>query len=318
MKISQLLPLIGIILFAYLLSTLDIGLVSQGFLNINYLFAVAVGIFGFTIVLRAIRWKMIIQSYGISFPLIDSIKGWLIGFSIGLVTPGKVGDFARAYYLKDKARIGRSLTTVMTERVIDVVVLFILSLIGLSLFVTFYLANDFLLIVTLGFFALFVVGVFLFSRKEIASFLLRPFYRRLIPAARKESVKNVYHDFYQGVDVTLRNKRLMFLLILFTLLIWIVIVYYTWLIGVMIDPRMTLEFLFIIVPFIGLVFALPISLSGLGTREASFIFFLSFIGISPEAAVTFSLLHLLSDYVLGAIGFVLWYRNPIDLKGIRT
>lgn len=61
---------------------------------------------------------------------------------------------------------------------------------------------------------------------------------------------------------------------------------------------------------------LPVSVSGIGTREAALVFFLSFIGIQAEAAISFSLMQLLIEYIGAAPGFYLWHRNPIKLRPI--
>ena len=51
-----------------------------------------------------------------------------------------------------------------------------------------------------------------------------------------------------------------------------------------------------IIPLITLLDALPISFSGLGTRDAAMIFLFSLMSLSAEAAVSFSLLILVFNY----------------------
>src|SRR3989338_2208404 len=128
MKKSKLLPIIGIVLFLYIISRVNINKVIEGFskIDIFWLF-VTFFIFGVGHIIKAIRWKILIDSYGIKYPLMESLKGWMAGYSLSLITPGKVGDFARAYYLKDSLGTGKSLTTVIADRVIDVFVLFVMA-----------------------------------------------------------------------------------------------------------------------------------------------------------------------------------------------
>jgi uncharacterized membrane protein YbhN (UPF0104 family) len=61
---------------------------------------------------------------------------------------------------------------------------------------------------------------------------------------------------------------------------------------------------------------LPISFSNIGTREAVLVAYLSPLGISPDQAITFSLLLLvafnLSSSVLGAIAW--WFMGHPALK----
>jgi uncharacterized membrane protein YbhN (UPF0104 family) len=63
---------------------------------------------------------------------------------------------------------------------------------------------------------------------------------------------------------------------------------------------------------INLIALLPISISGLGTRDAVFILLLGKIGISPERALGLSLLFLVTFNLAGVVvGMLAWYLRPI-------
>ncbi|MBI4181422.1 MAG: flippase-like domain-containing protein [Candidatus Aenigmarchaeota archaeon] len=315
MKASRFLPLIGLAIFAYLLWSIDLGKLAASFLSLDpLLFLAALGLSVVAIALKAVKWQVIIRSYGLPFPFREALRGWLVGFAIGLVTPGKIGDFARAYYLKERANMGRALTTVVVDRLADILILFLLAAIGLTAFVTLYVPNDLLLAGVYGFFVLFLAGLALFSRTRVMIRVLRPFYRWFISDARKGTVKAVFDDFYGGVAVMVGKKRLMLASLAITLLIWIVTIFYVWVLAVAMGLAVPYWFLFLTFPIVGLLFALPISFSGLGTREAALLFFLSYVGIGAEQAIAYSLLMLVVDYLLGAAGFALWTRHPIHLR----
>ena len=313
MRISTFLPVIGIVIFFAVLSRVNVTEVINNFLKINiFLFLLSVGTVVLAIILKAYRWKMIVESYGTSFPLRESFKAWLIGFSIGLITPGKIGDLARSYYLRKRESIGKSLTTVMADRVIDVFILLILALIGLAFFTLLYVKNNFLLIIVSIVFVFFVASIFLFSRKEFSTTILKPFYKYL-PKKYKSGIKTVYGDFYAGVEIFLRKKALLSAPIALTFLAWAIAILYTFLLALSMNLAISYTFLFMTLPLITLVLILPISLSGLGTREISFVFFLSYIGISAESAISLSLMTLFVDYCVGIFGFGLWHKNPITV-----
>jgi uncharacterized protein (TIRG00374 family) len=318
MKLSRLFPVIGIIIFIYIILNIDLPTVAGILLKTNILFfGAAILITGIDIVIKAFKWQLIFNSYNVSVPYSRFLKSWLVGLSLSLITPGKVGDFAKAYYLKDKAPLGKGLTTVMADRIIDLLTLFILAIIGLSLFATYYSPNPALLITMYALFVLFVLSVFLFSRKRIASFILRPFYYRLAPEKHREKMKSVYTDFYSGISLILERKRLVLAVIILTFLVWlgtIFVIYFAALsLGFWIPPA----FVFIAFSIITLLEALPISFSGLGTRDATLIFFFGFISISAEASLSVSLLYLLITYIYAIAGFALWYKNPIKIHGER-
>ena len=66
-----------------------------------------------------------------------------------------------------------------------------------------------------------------------------------------------------------------------------------------------------------IVLLLPISIAGFGSREASLIFLLSLYGISPEVAISFSILQFFVFYVGGSIvGGIFLLLSPLPLKTI--
>jgi uncharacterized protein (TIRG00374 family) len=63
-----------------------------------------------------------------------------------------------------------------------------------------------------------------------------------------------------------------------------------------------------------LITLLPFSISGLGTREATIIAYLSTVGMSAERALSFSFLVFITFYVVGGLlGAAAWLAHPIQL-----
>jgi len=315
MKISRLLPLIGIAIFFFLLLNIDLPKIATIILRINLLlFGAAILVNIGVVILKAFKWKLIFSSYRIPVPYSRFLKSWLVGLSLSFITPGKFGDFAKAYYLKDKATLGKGLTTVFVERIIDILTLFILAIIGLSLFAIYYSPNLILLITTYILFAAFMIAIFLLSKKRVAAVILRPFYSRLAPEKYKESIKSIYSDLYEGVDLILKSKKSIVLVTVLTFFVWLCSTYVIYLISLSLGFEIPYSFLIIVFPIISLLKALPISFSGLGTRDATLVFFFSFLALAPEASISISLVYLLNAYILAFVGFALWFRNPIKIR----
>jgi len=313
-KPSKLLPLIGIALFIYIIYSIDIMKVGEIIVQINPLyFTAAILVTTVAILLKAFKWQLLFSVYGIKVPYYRFLRSWMIGLTLSMITPGKVGDFAKACYLKDKAPLGKGLTTVMSDRIIDLLTLFILTIIGLSVFAIYYAENTSLLLTTYILFALFIIAVFIFSKKRIASFILRPFYYRFAPEKYKEKLKSVYVDFYSGISLVLEKKKLVIIVTALTFIVWFVTTFTLYMVSSSLNFSIPFSFLLIVFPIITLLEALPISFSGVGTRDAALIFFFSFITMGAEASISISLIYLLTTYVFVFIGFGLWYRNPIKL-----
>ena len=59
---------------------------------------------------------------------------------------------------------------------------------------------------------------------------------------------------------------------------------------------------------------IPISVSGLGTRDAAVIYFFSLVGVSSAAAVSFSIGYLIvGTYLTAVVGFFIWLRHPVEV-----
>ena len=65
-----------------------------------------------------------------------------------------------------------------------------------------------------------------------------------------------------------------------------------------------------------LISFIPISISGLGTRDATLIYLFSLIGLKPELAVSYSFLVFIVFFVCGGLmGAVAWWIKPLPISG---
>jgi uncharacterized protein (TIRG00374 family) len=255
---------------------------------------------------------MIISNYNINYSFSDSVKAWLMGFSISMITPARVGDFSRAYHLRNITSIGKALTTVVVDRIIDIFILFILATIGILNFITFYTDYLNLLSTFLIFFFLFILAVYIFTKKEIIRNILRPLFNRFVPEKYKARINFTFNDFYEGLSKIKRRK--MFLPIILGIIGWLFSVLQFYIIALSLNLEISYMFLLSVMPIIILLDTLPISFSGIGTRDAALVFFMSFIYLGSEYAISLSVLIFLLGYIVpGLIGSVLIWRAKINL-----
>lgn len=317
MKISRLLPLIGVVLFLYIIWNMNLAEIFNILkgMNIFYLL-ISMAVIIPSLIIKAFKWKLLIRSYGIDYPLTDSITSWLVGFVISLITPGRVGDISRAYYLKEKKiSFGKALTTVVIDRIIDIITLFCLAIIGIFIFITFYAVYENLLVSSIIIFILFIFLIFLLTKKNFTRFILRPFFRRLVPKRYKSKVGSTFNEFYKGLSFMRKKRGLVFIAIIISIIIWFITFLQYYFFALAINIELSLAFLIIIVPITALLDALPISFSGIGTRDAALIFFFSFVDLSAESAISFSLIILFIGYtIMGIVGLFFWFKKPIKIR----
>ena len=318
MKLIKLLPLFGVFLFAAILWNLDWTKVIQIFLGLNPVFIAAALLLQMPIiVIKAMKWKILVRSFSVDFPLTRAIKAWLVGFSRGIVTPGRVGDLTRACYLKGRLDFGKSLTTVIADRIIDVLVLFMLSVLGILAFASFFAAGigygTFIVMLSV-FFAFFVSAIYVSMRKGLVTRIAMPFYRAIVPGKYKKKASSVFHDFYEGLGVLMKSKKSLAASLGIGIVAWLLMIVQTYVLSLSMGIGLSLLFIASVIPVITLLDAMPISFSGVGTRDAALILFFGFISLSAEAAVSFSLIILVFNYLISAFfGFAFWIRDPIRI-----
>lgn len=60
-----------------------------------------------------------------------------------------------------------------------------------------------------------------------------------------------------------------------------------------------------------LISFIPISISGLGTRDATLIYLFSLIGLKPELAVSYAFLVFVTFFFCGGLmGAIVWFVKP--------
>lgn len=316
MRLQRFIPVIGIVIFLYILWNMDLQRIMQSMQSIDVaLLLLAVSMTVPIVLIKAIKWNILVKSCGIDQSLRSSVSSWIVGFSIGMITPGRLGDLSRAYYLRGKASLGTGLTTVVIDRLIDIIVLFVFAIAGLAFLVTTYtLGNIFFPLFAI--FIMLILLAFAFTRKGFVVFILRPVFSRLVPARYKPKLDSVFREFYRGISIMKRAKFSVAISTLLCIIVWVMAIVQYYIISLSLGLDISYSFLSMIVPLTILLDALPISFSGLGTRDAAMIYFLSLIGLAAESAVAFSIMILIVNYVLvGIVGMILWAKSPINSRG---
>ncbi len=315
MKLTKLLPFIGFIIFFYLIFNLDVEVVFSLLSTIRVEYVIlSLAITIPSIFLKGLKWKTVIRSYETDYNLFSASKAWIIGFFMGTITPGRVGDLTRAFYLKRDVGItaGKSLTTVFIDRIVDIFVIFSVGLLSAFIVASTLFGSFNPLFVIITFFAIFVVMVIIMTNKKMMRFLLKPLSKKLIPEKYKKNTKVIFNDFYRGISEM--DKRKILTSFTLALILWMVTTFQYYLLSLALGIDISFVFFLTIVPIVTIFDMLPVSFSGIGTRDAALIFFFSFILLPAEPAISLSLLVFTFNYLIPAItGFVFWVSDPIKV-----
>lgn len=310
------LPVIGITLFLYILHAVGLFNIINQLKSINLLYLALAWLMVIPfVIIKALKWNHIIKCFNVSYKLKEAFNVIFIGWFIGLITPARAGDFTRAVYLKNdkKLSLGKSLTTIFLDRILDIFVLFILAFFGTSVLVSTFFLNKSILFVVASFFILFLACLFLMMKRNLIILVLKPIYNRLIPSRFKKKLAAQFNEFYNGLFIIKKNKIAFIKAFLLTVLLWFLSIFQFYLIAYALGLKISYYFLLLFIPITIILELIPITISGIGTRDGAFILFLSLVSISSSAAVSFSFLVLIINYLTVVPGFLLWLKKPIKI-----
>jgi uncharacterized protein (TIRG00374 family) len=262
-------------------------------------------IFGM-IIGNSVRWKVILGAKGMDLPLARLVYYYLMGIFFSSFLPTSVGgDFARAIAVSgDTARRADAFASVIVERLMGFFVLLPVGLVSIP-FVAGRL-TEWRLVLTVG-----VITIATFAVVYII--LLRPVARRLSrlldPVLRllgRFRARERLEKAYEAVVAYGDCKRAVFGgigLSVLSRLAWICGCYF---VGRAFSIDLGFTPLLLVVPVVELVRMIPISISGLGVREAAFVAMLRQFGIEDSMGFAFSVVVYVIFFGFALIGGVLY------------
>ena len=238
-------------------------------------------------VFSTLRWQLLLPD---KYPLKRLFSLYMIGAFFSSFLPGVVGgDAVRAYYLnKDAKKLSVTLAAVFMDRYLGFVTLMLIGMAAFPFSLDVFGDSPHRWLMP-GFFFSFVAGSVVFFGLRLG--------RRFL------FMTDIYEYF-----LTLKSQKMV---ILKTLLLSVGVQLLNFFSVIIIASRMgediSLLLLAVFLPIVTTIVALPISISGLGVREGTFVILLGLIHISPEAATSLSLGWFLSNFVGSLPGLVFYF-----------
>ena len=302
MKIKKFLPIIGILIFIYIIIKLDISKIINEIIRakLNFLLIAIFFIF-LSFITETLKWFAIARVQKTRIPFLQAMRINLLSFFYGFITPSKVGGVIRAKYLKEyNNNVGKGVGNFILDKVLDVCSLVFLAILFSFVFKDILPINFFyysiILLVSMTIF------LFIFFDMKKSKFLLKIFYRRFVPNRWKERAKREFYSFYEDMP----KKRYFFLFFILNILNWIVLYAILFFIGRAVGINLSFFYFLAILPIATLVGQIPITMSGLGTREATLIILFGLVGIDKTKVVSMSIINLFIGAVIpSAIGGLL-------------
>ncbi len=235
------------------------------------------------------RWKLLLPEH-FRFGRLFSL--YMIGSFFNSFLPGVIGgDAVKAYYLnKDARKISLTLASVFMDRYLGYVGLMIIGISAFPFAYSYFGTSPFRWIMP-GIFVAFVIASVLFFGLKLG--------RKI------GSVSEIYEYFGRlksRKDVIVKAVFLSFVVQLLNFLMVVIL-------AMAMGEDIPLILLCVFLPIIITVATVPISVSGLGVREGSFVLLLGLIGVRPELATSLSLSWFFANFLGGLPGLVAYVRH---------
>jgi uncharacterized protein (TIRG00374 family) len=293
--------IIGVGILLWLLYQIDLKIVYRSLLQSNYKLLILAVIFMLIhFCFKMIRYRafLIKQGVVISFKTIVHIS--LASIYLSFITPGRVGDISKAYFLHkfSRASLNKLIATSILDRAYDVYLLIIVFLVGLSASNAFgQLKHTFILtVIVLSSIPL----IFLIDSYRKKLFGLIEWIQ--IKLTKSSSWNRHVQVFFSEIDSLLSHTLCAGAMTTFAAYLFFFGSCYF--ISLSLDVELSYFQISFFIACANILSFLPISFAGIGTREVSLVYLFSIENLSSESALTFSTLVFSFTYLLfGIIGF---------------
>lgn len=249
-------------------------------------FLLALGVYGSGLGVISWRFQLILRMQGVKIDFAQSFYVSFLGLFFNLFFPSALGgDVAKGYFVYEySGKKLASLTGVILDRLLGFFTI-ILAALGALLVSSRNFTSAGLILRSLGAALVFLLlGIFFFSHRGFAQKF--QFLKFLIPSKRwQENLANFYHAI-RGVK---NHKKVLFLALGVSLAAQVLFFVNNYLLARSLGLSISVGVFFMLMPLVFFVSMAP-SLSGLGVREAGFVFFFKGF-IATEQAFALSLLY---------------------------
>ena len=254
--------------------------------------------------LKSERWRYLLRDQGIQLSSSEAYSVYLRSYYIGIITPARAGEFGKAWHIQQQGySFSAGLLTTLVDRLLDMIIILIAGLVGIFSLALLDDASRLLTLATIPvLFVLMVLPLWPAGWRFIG---------RWLPAGGRI---NRMTDQFAEATALLRWQQILIGLLL-TIIAYAITFFECWLVARALQIDVSYTFIIFAVSVAGLVSLLPISLAGLGTRDAAFIILFASQGVASADALAFSILYFgIFGIILSLGGAVLWFRQPLFEK----
>ena len=284
------LPITGFIILGILVYRIGIDNILSTFRDLNCEFLLILPLLITSLFLiQTLKWHLILKYQQVIVPFETLFRLNLLGIFYGAITPGRAGVLLKVRYLADycekpMSELGSS---VIIDKLLELIVLGGFATIG-SVFVAKSFGKT-VFVLTASVTMTLVILSFIFYRRATAGYVKRVLAFVLFPLRRQASLAKEVDRFYSKLP----NKASLMIPLMLAVCAWLLIWSQTFIIAIALSMSISYGLFISIISIGSLISLIPITINGIGTREAALIAMFSVYGVTPEKTLSMSLISLL-------------------------
>ncbi|MFA6383752.1 MAG: lysylphosphatidylglycerol synthase transmembrane domain-containing protein [Candidatus Omnitrophota bacterium] len=255
-----------------------------------------------------IRWDMLLKASGVPVPFKTLLKSFCGGMFFSIFLPTSIGgDVVKTLDLAAHTRKGTEVaSTVFLDRLSGYVALVIVVI--LSCVLGWRYVQDAVVLFSVGFISVILICVLLVLFNKVAyDFINRRLYS---PTAGR--IRSAITEVHEEMHRLGKKKRVLFLNLCISFVVQLIGPLSSYVICLALGVRIDFIFFLIYLPIINALTLLPISLGGLGVRDAATVYFFAKAGLPRDIAFAMSLVGFSIVVVISCAGglyYVLTLRH---------
>ncbi|MDI6759033.1 MAG: lysylphosphatidylglycerol synthase transmembrane domain-containing protein [Candidatus Omnitrophota bacterium] len=264
-------------------------------------------------VFALLRWEMLLRALNFSLSLKRVVISFSSGIFFNLFLPSTIGgDLMRSLDLAAHTKRPKEVVaTVLLDRLSGYTGMVLLALISLGIGYKFVWEKSIILPVAIITTLLIIILFFLFNKHAyigVSRLIHSPM------AGGLNRLKNQIRNFHKELHYFKRHKGVILNNVLFSVLIQAITPLAFFLIALSMGIRLNAIYFFVFLPIITAISLLPVSIGGLGLRDAATIYFFAKAGLGKDTAFAMSLINFFFILAVGALGglvyvLAIYYRR---------
>lgn len=294
---------ISIVLLGFLLRQVDIKGLCLVIRNADTLFLLLAFIIYFAAyALGIFRWEMLLKGANIHLSLKRVIISFAGGIFFNVFLPSSIGgDFMRSIDLATHTKRPKEVVaTVLLDRLSGYIGLVIVAL--LALLFGFGIIQDRNALVSVSVITAILVVVLLVLFNKFLYTKINQLLRSSAAGKIREAIRNLHEE----IHIFRNHKKIILNNLALSIIIQLIIPLAFYIIALSLDIKLNIIYYFVYLPIIGAITLLPISIGGLGLRDAVTVFFFAQAGVNKDLALAMSLINFFFILVFAAIGGLIY------------